>query len=360
MLRILLMTALYKMFYRLGWPKLLPFSYTFSVTFKCNSRCRTCGIWEREGKDLSVDEFKKIFDSLKRSPFWVTISGGEPFLRADLVDIVKALYDTCRPAVINIPTNGLLSDIIPGRVEELAKYCKKSATIGNVSLDEVGEKHDEIRGVKGNFEKAMVTYAALRKMEYPNLTLGIHTVISKYNVERVKEIFEEFAKLNPDSYITEIAERREELLTMEKDITPEAGVYKNAVEFLIRETGKKNYKGAGRLTKLIREEYYGLVDRVLTGKKEVIPCYAGVSTAHMAADGNVWYCCMKSETLGNLRDAEYDLKKLWFTKKAFEMRAAIKKEHCYCPMANMAYTNMLMSPRYLFKLGIKYILGIFK
>ncbi|MFH1073876.1 MAG: radical SAM protein [Candidatus Firestonebacteria bacterium] len=360
MLRILFMTLFYKLFYYLGFPRLLPFSYTFSVTFKCNSRCRTCGVWQRQGEDLKLDEFKKIFSSLGRSPFWVTISGGEPFLRTDLVDIVKALYDTCLPAVINIPTNGILENIIPERVEELVKYCKKSSIIINVSLDDIREKHDEIRGFKGNFEKAMLTYTKLRKLEYPNLTLGIHTVISKFNVVRIKEIFEELAKLNPDSYITEIAERRGELLTLNSDITPEAEVYRDAVEFLMRETGKKNYKGAGKLTKLIREEYYRLAGRVLAEKKQIIPCYAGVSTAHVAADGNVWFCCMKSETLGSLCEADYDLKKLWFTEKAAAMRKAIKKERCFCPLANMSYTNMLMSPRCLFKLGIKYVFGIFK
>jgi len=362
MLKVLFKTILYRCFYRWGYPKLLPFSYTFSVTFKCNSRCRTCGVWERKAEDLTLEEFKKLFSSLGSSPYWVTLSGGEPFLRPDIAELVKALYDTCHPGVINIPTNAILSELIPKKVAEIAGYCKQSDLIINVSLDDINEKHDEIRGVRDNYKKAMKTYAELKKLDLPNLTVGIHTVISKFNIGRIKEIFEELSKLGPDSYVTEIAEKREELLTMKADITPEKGDYKTAVEFIIRETEKKQYKGAGRLTKLLRREYYSLVIRMLEEKKQVLPCYAGVTTAHVAADGKVWFCCMKSEPVGELRDKEigYDLKKIWFTQKAKALRNAIKKERCYCPMANMAYTNMLMSPVTIARLAFKYIFGMLK
>ena len=57
-------------------------------------------------KELTVDEYRRIFRALGPAPFWVTISGGEPFLRPDLAEIVDAICDESRPAIINIPTSG--------------------------------------------------------------------------------------------------------------------------------------------------------------------------------------------------------------------------------------------------------------
>src|SRR5271157_869045 len=125
MLKQLLNIPFYKSFYAFGRPKILPFSYTISVTFKCNSRCRTCYIWERNVPEFTLEEFDKTFFSLKKSPYWVTISSGEPFLRNDTVDIIKSLYTRCAPKVINIPTNGILYKTIPEKVEEILAYCNR-------------------------------------------------------------------------------------------------------------------------------------------------------------------------------------------------------------------------------------------
>jgi len=71
----------------LGFPKLLPINYTVSLLYTCNSRCGTCNIWKKRAVNLSVEEYKKIFKNIGRAPYWVTFSGGEPFLRED-IDIV--------------------------------------------------------------------------------------------------------------------------------------------------------------------------------------------------------------------------------------------------------------------------------
>ena len=81
---------------------------TLSVSYRCNSRCLTCNVWKKRVDDLTLDEYKALFAGLGSSLYWATFSGGEPFLRPDLIDIVIACYDRCRPAIINIPTNGLL------------------------------------------------------------------------------------------------------------------------------------------------------------------------------------------------------------------------------------------------------------
>ena len=275
------------------------------------------------------------------NPFWVTISGGEPFLRSDILQIVCSLYDQCHPAIINIPTNGLLNERIQEVVEKLALHCKNAQIVINISIDEIGNRHDEIRGVPGNYQKALATFKALKSINAPNLSIGIHTVISIFNVTRIPDIYIKLRALNPDSYITEIAEEREELNTIDSGITPKYYDYSKAVDFLIRQLKRDNFNKVGQITRAFRIEYYRMVKRVLKEHRQIIPCYSGFASAQIAPDGDVWMCCIKAETIGNLRDVGYDFGKIWFSERAKELRQTIKSEKCCCPLANASYTNML-------------------
>jgi hypothetical protein len=60
---------------------------------------------------------------------------------------------------------------------------------------------------------------------------------------------------------------------------------------------------------------------------------------------------MKAESIGNLREAAYNFKRLWFSKRADELRREIKKTKCHCPLANAGYTNMLHDPKTLVRVG---------
>ncbi len=72
--------------------------------------------------------------------------------------MVESAYRHCRPGIINIPTNGIQHKIIPGRIEHVLQAAPKSEVIINLSLDGVGTRHDEIRGVRNNWTHAMATY----------------------------------------------------------------------------------------------------------------------------------------------------------------------------------------------------------
>lgn len=358
----------YKLMRGIGAPKLLPLNLTVSVTFKCNAKCKTCYIWEKyQGnpelakKELKTEEFEKIFKSLGKTPFWITLSGGEPFIRKDLVEICESIYRNNEPKIINIPTNGILSKKIEKDTSAILEICEKTNIVVNLSLDGVGERHDEIRGYKGNFEKAMDTYERLHalKNEFKNLTVGVHSVISVFNINDLEEIYD-FVKnnLKPDSYITEIAEERVELGTIGSGVTPNGEEYEKTINF-VEEKIRDDFSSGGRFPKVVqafRLNYYELVKRVLKERRQVIPCYAGWASGHVAANGDVWFCCIKADTIGNLRDVNYDFKRVWFSEKANEIRESIKKGECYCPMANVSYTNMLCDFKTLFKVGAKVIL----
>jgi MoaA/NifB/PqqE/SkfB family radical SAM enzyme len=326
---------------------MLPLNLTVSLTYRCNSRCKTCNVYQKEVSEFTLEEFDKTFKSLGPAPYWITMSGGEPFLRKDIVDICKSAYMNCTPKIINIPTNGILSEVIPEKVKQIVENSPGAEIIVNLSFDEVGEKHDEIRMVKNNFVKAKKTFEALKSLPYNNLTVGIHSVISTYNVNNFPHIYRELSKWNPDSYITEIAEERVELGTLGQEITPSLEDYSMAVDFLSQKIREQNYNGISNITQAFRLKYYDLVKRTLNEKRQVIPCYAGFLSAQVSPDGDIWACCIKAEPLGSLREVDYDFKRVWLSPEANKVRESIRGKNCYCPLANASYTNMLASYRTL-------------
>jgi MoaA/NifB/PqqE/SkfB family radical SAM enzyme len=298
-------------------------------------------------EELSLNEWEKIFRNIGNTLFWATMSGGEPFLREDLPDLVCKLYEHCRPSIINIPTNGILQERIPRFVQKIAEHCSQADIVVNVSIDGIGDEHDEIRGIPGNYERVLETFHKLKELKRDNLAVGIHTVISRFNVSRIPEIYGQLRSLHPDSYITEIAEERQELNTIGADITPAERDYAAAVNFLSKQMKHGSYNKVGKLTRAFRTEYYQMVKKVLNEKRQVIPCYAGIASGQIAPNGDVWMCCVKAESAGNLKEFEYDLSKVWFSEDAMKMRADIKGGACYCPLANASYTNMLHHPKTL-------------
>jgi MoaA/NifB/PqqE/SkfB family radical SAM enzyme len=330
--------------YILGKPLALPLNLTISVSYRCNSRCKTCNVWQRPNDDFTLEEYDKTFASIGRAPYWFTFSGGEPTLRKDLPEMVGLAYRHCRPGIINIPTNGIQDKIIPGRVEQVLQAAPGSEVIINLSLDGVGIKHDIVRGVRGNFERAMRTYAGLKALKgrYKNFTLGVHTVISNFNVDDFDEIYAFVTgELKPDQFISEIAEERVELDTVGMGITPPLEKYKPVIEKLQAGIRQAETDGVSRITQAFRDRYYDIVKRTLVEKRQIIPCLAGIASAQIAPNGDVWTCCIRAESVGNLREHNYDFASAWNTVKAEEMRRSIKAGECYCPLANASYTNML-------------------
>ena len=344
MLEVLPKIAKMQASYAIGKPLALPMNFTISVSYRCNSRCKTCNVWQRPNDDFTLEEYDKTFASIGRDAYWFTFSGGEPTLRKDLPEMVEAAYRHCRPGIINIPTNGIQDKVIPGRIERVLQAAPTSEVIINLSLDGIAEKHDIVRGVKGNFERAMRTYAGLKALKgrYKNFTLGVHTVISNFNVDEFDNIYA-FVRdeLKPDSFISEIAEERVELDTVGMGITPPIDRYQPVIERLQEGIHKAEFNGVSRITQAFRDRYYDIVKRTLAEKRQVIPCMAGVASAQIAPNGDVWTCCIRAESVGNLREHNYDFKATWNTVKANELRRSIKAGECYCPLANASYTNML-------------------
>lgn len=266
-------------------------------------------------------------------------------------EICTLAYKICTPQIITIPTNCLLPVIIENKTRQILEKCSDIKLIINVSLDGIGEKHDELRGVKNNFDRVLDTFQRLKeiKKDFPNLNIGIHSVISKFNVNHIEQIYNYVKKMDPDSYISEIAENRTELFNMDKDIAPNSVSYENTINKIsdnIRLDSSPN-NTMSKLIQSFRKQYYDLVINEQKMKRQVIPCYAGYASCHITPYGDVWPCCVLGydKPMGNLREVDYDFKKIWFSEQADAVRKFIKDGNCYCPLANAHYTNILCNFR---------------
>jgi len=260
--------------------------------------------------------------------------------------------------VLNLPTNGIMTERILDQVDRIAAM-QEGQFIVNLSLDAIGERHDYIRATPGNWDNAMKTYAGLKDLQrkHDNLLVGIHTVISKHNVEDFPDICHALLALDPDSYITEVAEERVELLTIGMDITPKPQPYRRAMAHLAKRMDEIEQRGTARLIRAIRTRYYDYVQDYLADPREVWPCYAGVMSAHLMPDGKLWACGILGDEMGDLRVEDYDFARVWKSAQSSKVRASIKNEHCHCPMANMTYTNMLANVPALAQIGMNLVRG---
>ena len=336
----------------------VPINLTFSVTNVCQSRCKTCNIWElykkhpeRRKAELKLEEIQRIFSSLGHV-YVFNVSGGEPFLRDDFVEIVAMACRHLTPGVIHIPTNALAVDLVEQKTIKILKYLKKhgpgvTLTV-KPSLDHIGDRHDQIRGIPGNFDKVMRLFKRLKTLQqdYDKFHVELGTVISRWNVDDVAEIAAYISRMGADSYRNEIAEQRSEMFNTQNDITPSVEKYEAAIQEFISEirNNMRNRVLFQRITHAFRIIYYDLAIQILKTRQQALPCYAGISNAHMTPYGDVWACCTLGydKSMGNLRDFDYDFKALWNSDTAKALRADIKAGKCHCPLANQTYSNMLM------------------
>ncbi len=339
-----------------------PINVTFSVTRRCQSRCKTCFIWKEcstadATEDIDLETIEILFRAIGWTYFF-NVSGGEPFLRKDLPEIVRLACRHLRPAVIHIPTNAILPERIEEYTRSILEIIEKEApgTVLSVkpSFDGIGEQHDEIRGIPGNFEKLLDTLDRLGRLRetHKYLHVGVGTVVSRFNQNSLNDIIAYAGKLGVDTYINEVAEEREEFFNLGSGITPDSESYARIMDiFKENVRGRlKNMKLLSRITTAMRIVYYDLAADILKEKRQVIPCYAGILNVHVNSDGGIWPCAVlayKGE-MGKV-GGDTGFLDIWNSKEAKRVRRDIKAGKCACPLANQAYSNILLHPGKLAK-----------
>ncbi len=161
-----------------------PYKLNFAITYRCQSRCLTCNIWKKTPQnELTIEEIR---DFAKKNNYfkWIELTGGEVFLRSDLVDIAEAFNRYSPLYILTMPTNSLTNhDYIISKLSAILNLGIPKIAV-TVSLDGYRELHDKIRGVPGNYDKAIDLYKRLieLKKSYKNLYFTFGYTISGYNL----------------------------------------------------------------------------------------------------------------------------------------------------------------------------------
>lgn len=323
-----------------------PIYVILGLTYDCNSFCRTCFNWEQLRKnkehELSLEEIKQSLDSVGELLF-VVMSGGEPFLRRDIPEICEHLSRVNGAKQITIPTGAIASDLIERSVTSILEKCPETQIVVNLSLDHIGEKHDWIRGVPGNYERLKKTYEKLIPLKdlYPNLTVNVHTCLCTFNADDLDYItttvretfprisFHSFEMLRgdqPDKNIQPITTQRY------RELLPMLEKYWSSFD---------QYDGFLRFVKI----YSRKVElEVLEQETQVTPCFAGTISGVIDARGEVKLCELR-EPVGNLREVGYDFDKLWYSEEADRQRASIAAKECHCTHSCFMSSSLVFQPR---------------
>lgn len=330
----------------------LPIHLILYVTSRCNLRCEHCFYWRKLNKgkkELSLEEMKKISRSMGRL-LWLALTGGEPFLRSDLADIARIFVENNGVRHISIPTNGVFTERIVEQVERMLKENPETTLTVTVSCDGLEEMHDKIRGMKGAFKALVKTVGELKKLKrrYKNLGVSIVMTFTRTNQKEFGKAYEYLRDgLKPDEIVINLIRGEPRKPRTAK---VEMGLYKEAVEQKMRDikSGKLAYYDFGLMGKIAASRdgvMYRKIVEYKEGKGKYLACLAGRLSAVIDAEGVVYPCEILSKELGNVRDYDYDFKKLWEDKKAREVREWIWRTKCSCTHEGFLTTNILFSAR---------------
>jgi MoaA/NifB/PqqE/SkfB family radical SAM enzyme len=303
---------------------------TFLVTYRCNARCKMCDSWRvKPGSELTPDQIDSVF--AKVGPLDVVrLTGGEPFLRLDMLDIARAVIARSAPVVLHTTTNGSFPDRVAAFVDALRGDGEAKRLAFLVSLDGMPEEHDANRGADVTFDRAIET---VRMLVDRGVRVAVnHTVISARSLEDNAAIR---ASLEPlgvgvhsvlaysDSamYSIKLRGTRAEHLIVPTGYPLHPSLEgADVIGFVERELALAEKLP---LRERIGKRYYlrGLLARL---KKEADPsphprCVALRGHLRLLPDGRVPVCQFNTETVGNLHAESFA--EVWESARAWEARA---------------------------------------
>jgi len=278
-----------------------------AVTLNCNARCTMCDIWQN---DMHGEAPAAVFARLPASLRDVNISGGEPFLRSDLPDILAAIKSTNPQARLVISTNGFQPGKTAKMLPDLLKADPKLAL--RVSIDGMQDTHDAVRGIPNGFQKCVQTLDLCRDAGIRDLGIGF-TLLDR-NVHEMAELhaFAESRKLQlsitiaTDSPIY-FGAGKESMRPREAHAVRAA--FSKVMDVQLRKFNpKENFRGWFNRTLL---EYHET-------NKRPFQCDGGSGFFYMDSFANVYLCHILSVRIGNLIQQSWE--ELWSSHEAASAR----------------------------------------
>lgn len=315
------------------------------ITNRCNAKCHMCNIWKYPTKP--EEEFKpEILHKLPELSF-CNITGGEPFLREDIEEIVNVLQKKSKRIVIS--TNGYLT-------EKIIDTVKTNKNIGfRISIEGLPAANDELRGLKDCFDHGLRTLLELQRIGLKDIGFGI--TISDRNAKDMIELYQ-LAKAMNIEFATAAVHNSYYFHKLDNEILEKEKVtacFKELINDLLKTKRVKNwYRGYFN---------YGLINYIKGGER-LLPCNAGTDMFFLDPWGNIRPCNgMDSDSLdnsmGNLNEKSFE--EIWHSDKAKKIRENVKNCPKNCWMIGTASPamkkNLLKPTRWVIKNKLKSLMG---
>jgi len=307
---------------------LYPTVLIFHVTFVCDARCNMCSNWTRGNRkeDMSLEQIEQVFSS----PLWkrienASISGGEPTTRNDLVDIVRVMIDKLpRLRKLTLNTTGLTPHRGIPMLTKIVQMCHERGVIFStrVSVDGVGDMHNEVRRVKRGFDKAEQTIAAMKELQksYP-FNFGISTTIFSMNLNDAENILA-WARREKLDIVFNMVRFTEAMLgnaDLAKDIKPVNEEEQRMREFFLdRVRHDPLLDGQNYI-------YMHYADMIGNGYHRMAPCPFQTQGVMLNPDGGMFFC-ENSDVVGNA--VTEDPSAVYFKQASQTHRQYIRDEKC--------------------------------
>ena len=288
------------------------------ITYRCNAKCNMCDVWHYPTKpeaEITLNDIEKLPSGLR----FINITGGEPFIRRDIEEIIKVIRPKTKRIVIS--TNGFFT----GRI---VKLCEKYPDLGiRISTEGLQESNDTIRKIPGGFDRTMRTLLTLRRMGIKDIGFGM-TVQDK-NCKDLLSLYElsdalgyEFATatLHNSHYFHKLDNKIDD-----KDMVC------NEFSKLITELLKSK-----SIKKWFRAYFnYGLMNYIYGGKR-FLQCEMGTESCFMDPSGDILACngMHVKAPMGNIRENSFD--DIWNSEQAAKVRDIVKSCDKQCWMVGSA------------------------
>jgi Fe-coproporphyrin III synthase len=293
------------------------------VTYRCNARCYMCNTWQFptvKGKEFSPDLVKKLPEGLK----FINITGGEPFLRDDLNEIIKAALDKTTRLVIS--TNGYFTERI---VDSARRFGNRIGV--RISIEGLPAANDELRGIRDGFDHGLRTLLELNAMGLKDIGFGI--TVSDRNASDMIELYR-LAEVMGLEFATAVTHNSYYFHKLDNAFQYPEGV-STKFEELARELLKTN-----RPKNWFRAYFnMGLANKVRGGKRP-LPCEVGTDVFFLDPLGNIMPCNGSREPMimGSLHEQTFD--EIWNSPRAGEVRTMVKRCDQQCWMIGSAAPAM--------------------
>jgi MoaA/NifB/PqqE/SkfB family radical SAM enzyme len=274
----------------------------WNVSYKCDSKCVMCNSWKLPyHDDLTTEEYRKTFSNeLFRSIEYVGITGGEPTLRKDMVEIVRIMSDNMpRLRKVTLNTNGFVVKRVVPVLDQIIDVANERGFLfgTRVSLDGVGEAHEKIRRVWKAFERSMETVRAMQEIQKKKFfNFGVSFTFTGQNIEDGEKLYE-FCKKENLNVVFAIA-RYSELafgnmdLVESTELKPED--FPRLIDFFRRRVRESSFTDGDALL------YQAYVKMFQNGMRRAMPCPSMDQGILLNPNGDFSYC-ENSRSIGNVR-----------------------------------------------------------